>query len=316
MTNKSLVYAGIDLGSNSFRLLIASVLNQQITPLHKRLDTVRLGRGLADTGKLSPEAMALAFQVLNDYRHVLKQYRPSAVRACGTAALRQAKNSTFFLEQASQILDATLAVLSGEEEASLALHGAANILPELLETPVLLVDAGGGSTELIYANGLNTPRQVSSLPLGAVSLTEKFLDDPAQPSDAYAAMIRHIETLLKPFFQTLLEKSNHAEQPLTILATGGTATALAALSLNLRSYDSALIQGHSLSKDKLKDLLALLQATPPAKRNKLPGLTRKRGEIIIAGAAILAAILRLSNAPALTISDAGLLEGILLNAAA
>lgn len=316
MANKPPLFAGIDIGSNSFRLLIAKVKNNKVIALHKQLDTVRLGRGLADTGKLSPEALALAFQVFDDYRTTMDRYQPAAIRACGTAALRLASNSDFFLDQSTKILAATLEVISGEAEALLAQRGAMSLLPKLSNKGVLLVDAGGGSTELIYTTNTGKQNCVVSVPIGAVNLTETFLRNPRTTPDEFAQMAVQIESQLIPFWQALrIQGETITKQPLVVIATGGTATALAALALKLNSYDSALIQGYVLSKTILQNLINMLFDIKPAERNRLPGLDRQRGEIILAGAAILNTILKLSKVTSITVSDAGLIEGILLSAA-
>ncbi|OGR00929.1 MAG: hypothetical protein A2511_01240 [Deltaproteobacteria bacterium RIFOXYD12_FULL_50_9] len=311
MANTPTIFAGIDLGSNSFRLLIAATDQGRITPVYKGLDIVRLGQRLTKTGSLETAAMVRAFKVLTTYRELLSKHIPQGVRACGTAALRQADNRDFFLKQASAILGTEVQVINGDEEAILALCGALNQLPDLADSPILLVDTGCGSTELIYKNDRNLVHSIASLPLGAINLTETFLKNSLPLPAEIAAMETHIISLLAPW----LNKLDLANRLPLIIATGGTATALATLASNLSSYNAALIQGYDLTISDLKNTMSMLQNLDPAARNKLPGLDCGRGEIILGGAAILHTILKLCKAKSLTVSDAGLLEGILLSAA-
>lgn len=303
------IAAGIDLGSNSFRLLIAEVKENHLIPLEKKLISVRLAQGLSRGGNLSDQAMCRAFDALSDFNLLLQKYNISSCRMCGTAALRNADNAALFISRATRITGCELTVLSGEEEALLSYQGAWGFPPGTDDNPRLYIDAGGGSTELVLDSHLDDSPCAISLNLGAVSVTEEFLlSDPPNPEELKKAAA-HITRVLRQGFRILsFEKQN-----LTLLASGGTATALAALDLELEAYNEKLVQNHFLTSENLQRLEHRLTRLAAAERNRLPGLDKNRGEIIIAGLMIYQSIIDFIHAPGIIISDAGLLEGILLS---
>lgn len=300
--------AAIDLGSNSFRLLVAPLAGPGLRPLCKELRPVRLAEGLGTRRRLSPAALARGAEALAAFRHLLDRYQPHRIIARGTAALRQAENSDEFLHTAARILACPVAVLGGEEEAALALAGVLHGFPVPPPAPLWVFDVGGGSTEAINpapGNGTSV-----SLPLGAVNLTETFFSDSQPPEIALRALGKRIRELLVAARLPLLAGT---ETPPTLIGSGGTATALAALDLELKKYDDSRVHGHILSRTRLAKLVATLAPLSPTARNLLPGLGQGRGEIILAGAAIFQELLDHFAAPQLLISDSGLLEGLWLS---
>ncbi|MEW6220424.1 MAG: Ppx/GppA family phosphatase [Thermodesulfobacteriota bacterium] len=308
--NASSLAAAVDVGANSIRLLVAGFAGGQLRVAAKKRYTPRLGRGVAATGVLAPEAMTEALAVLDRCRATLDGLGVERVRACGTSALRAAANRDRFL-QAAAGRGWPVEVVSGEEEAALALAGALVGLPSLADLPVLVVDVGGGSTELAFrphAGGGGQPVSLS-LPLGALSLTEAFADPSAPGGLDGARMNRHLHSQLSPLMAQVLT----AGQPAALVATGGTACALAALDRNLLYYDGRAIQGHALSREALDRLTTRLAALVVDDRLALPGLAARQGDILLAGTAILQDLLALVGLSALLVSDSGFLEGILLS---
>jgi len=275
-------------------------------PLHKELATVRLGEGLARSGRLSQAAMARGAEALSRFAASLASHAPLVLRACGTHALRRAANREEFLAMASGILGCRVEVISGEEEAALSQAGVCAGLGRKARQPLLLADVGGGSTELLAGKEAGGPPAVKSLPLGAVALSEEF-------GAAPDAMLARIATVLGPGLKTFPGRLPAQGSPF-VVGCGGTATSLAALALGLREYDERRVQNFILPLSRLTALIAELAALPVAVRNTLPGLDLGRGEIIVAGALIYQELLRLLGCPELVVSDAGLLEGILLSA--
>ncbi len=306
------VYAGVDLGSNTFRLLIARIRDGRIEPVVKQLHAVRLGEALHRTGRLNEQAIRRALAALAGYRTLLDRHQPAALRICGTAALRVAANRDVFLREAATILGRAAEVIDGEEEARLSGIGAfaAMLLPP--PEPLLLADIGGGSSELLVA--ADTPAGPSitaavSLPLGAVHLSESFLHADPPAAHELAAMAAHIDGVIRPALAAL------PSAPKTVVGIGGTATALAALDCNLCVYDGDRVQDHRLDLAALEATLARLGRLTGTERNRLPGLGDGRGEIILGGLMIFLALLKALPSPQVTVSDGGLLEGILLSAA-
>jgi len=308
MTIDQQIAAGIDLGSNTFRLLVAISSAGNLKILDKKLATVSLGRGLEENQLLHEHAMEKGFKALRIFRKSLDHYQPQSIRVCGTEALRQAKNSSLFLQKAEETLQSKIEIITGEEEAHLSLAGALSGYKEPLSGTFLLVDAGGGSTEFIFADTSTGQTRVESMGLGVIGLTEKFITTP-QPD------IAAMDTMLADTIGNGLEKLNIPEKlpAVSIIGCGGTATSLAALDLNLTSYDEALVHGHILQRNDLEELWSKLIVLPADKRNALPCLGEGRGEILTAGLRIYQVLLELMQQDRMKVSDTGLLEGILLS---
>ena len=309
MTNHQRIAAGIDLGSNTFRLLVANCTAGSLEEvLARKMATVRLGRGLEDNDLLHEESMQNGLAVLHTFRETIALYQPDSIRICGTYALRRAKNSLVFLDKAKEILQHPIAIISGEEEAALSFAGALAGFRERFLHPLLLVDVGGGSTELVLAESPAERTRTASVNLGAVRLTEKFLA--GLPADRGSLDKKLTETLSHALERLgLLQK----KQPVQILGCGGTATSMAALDLNLTSYNHSLVHGHVLRNAAVENLWIRLTALPADIRNTLPCLGEGRGEILPAGLRIYLILLRLLQHDEMRVSDSGLLEGIMLS---
>jgi len=307
MTIDQHIAASIDLGSNTFRLLVAICSAGNLQVLDKKLATVRLGNGLKEK-LLHKRAMEKGHEVLRNFAKSLDHYQPHSIRICGTEALRQAGNSQIFLKKAEKILRHKIDIVSGEEEALLSLTGALSGYKGSSSGTFLLVDVGGGSTEFILANRATGKTRVESMDLGVIGLTEKFT---AKPQPDTAAM----DTMLAEIIGTGLKKLRFSkkEPTVNIMGCGGTATSMAALDLNLASYDESLVHGYLLKRDSIEELWNKLVALLPDKRNELPCLGEGRGEILPAGIRIYQVLLQLTEADSMRVSDTGLLEGILLS---
>lgn len=304
---KPLVAGAIDIGTNSFRLLIAAAgPDGSLQPLAKELITVRMGQGLANGGLLTVEAMDRGFTALKRFADLLAGHQPERLRACATQALRVAGNRNDFLRQGEVILGLPIEVLAGDGEAALSLAGAQHMLGGT--DNLVLADAGGGSSELAWRH--HGTIQSVSVPLGAVTLTERHLPDAHAPSPQVLAALR---AAITNGWRQALPVISTFPWPATLAASGGTATALAALDLGLTCYDATLVQGHRLSKWRLKSLIDRLANLDRWQRGKLPALDQGRGDIILAGGLILEQLLDLLGQDDFIVSDAGLLEGILLS---
>lgn len=302
------IAAGIDLGSNTFRLLVASCTADNMKVLAKQMATVRLGRGLEYNGSLAEESMQRGVEVLQTFRQVLDHYLPERIRVCGTEALRKASNSSLFLQNAEGILQQSIDIINGEEEARLCLAGALAGFTEALTSPLLLVDIGGSSTELIFAEKPGGYIRVESMGVGVVGLTEKFMA-------AGKPDIEGMDRLLAEIFTAAFNKLKLREnlQPYLIIGCGGTATSMAALDLSLTAYDASMVHGHILQNTAIEKLWHTLAYLPADKRNTLPCLGEGRGEILPAGVRMYHMLLKLLQQDQLRASDTGLLEGILLS---
>ena len=302
------IACGMDIGSNSFRLLVAEVYDGRLHPLAHDLVTVRLGEGLGASGLLLPAAMMRGESALARFAGKIAPYPLDSVRACATHAVRMAANREEFLQRAEALIGVRVEVLSGEEEARLALSGALSGLPEEQHRyPLVLVDVGGGSSEIILRATPGSEPRVISLPLGAVGLSEEFGAD-------LAPMRKKIQAALAPALRSIAE-GKMVDQGSLLVASGGTATSLAALGLGLDRYDALRVQNYHLGPARLQTLVARLISLSPGERNGLPALAEGRGEIIVAGAMVLQEVQLALASRSLLVSDAGLLEGILLSGA-
>ncbi|HIJ78379.1 MAG: hypothetical protein OEY01_04165 [Desulfobulbaceae bacterium] len=300
--------AGIDIGTNSFRLLIADLGPGKFVPSCKELNTVRLGEGLGADHLLQPGAIERGIAALAQFAGMIDHYQPRYIRACGTHALRLAANRDLFLARAHSALGFAVEVVDGAEEAALSLRGALFTGKGALEPPLLLVDVGGGSTEMIWLAEHGAPPMIRSLPIGAVNLTEAFAEI-APESLALAAMAGHVRARLKEGLTDLALPAAGCR----VVGSGGTATSLGALDLGLAVYDENLVQNHVLGQGRLENIFAVLTALSSEQRLALPGLGEGRGRIIVAGAVIYRELLQLLACDEIVVSDGGLLEGILLS---
>ena len=297
MTIHQQTAAGIDLGSNTFRLLVANSSAGSLKTLAKKMATVRLARGLEDNGLLDEEAIRKGLAVVRSFQETLTDYRPQSLRVCGTEALRQARNSRLFLRKAEELLQQPIDILSGEEEARLSLAGVLAGYTGSFPGPMLLVDVGGGSTELVFAVAPEGKTRATSLGLGP-------------PLDPLSLDSLLTESLNEAFDKLALTKK---EQPVIITGCGGTATSMAALDLNLSAYDASKVHGYVLHNTSIEKLWNRLAVLPADERNTLPCLGESRGEILPAGIRIYLMLLKLLQRDRMRVSDTGLLEGILLS---
>ena len=286
----------VDLGTNSTRLLVADVTNGRVAEVARRTEITRLGEGVDERRKLLPLPIARVRNVLADYRRELDELGAERVLAVGTSAIRDAENGEAFLGEVEWSYGFVARMLSGEDEAGLTLRGVAN--GRVLDDETLVLDVGGGSTELITVDAR------TSLDLGCVRLTERHLrTDPPTPEelDASARAVREALPELRPR---------------DAIGVAGTVTTLAALDLGLPEYDPERVHGHRISADGVASQLDGLASLPLAERRELPALEPERAPVIVAGAVIVREVLARYGLDALEASEHDLLHGAALEAAA
>ncbi len=299
-------YASLDLGTQTFRLLVGKPQAGGFRPLLKERFNVRLGEDL-NQGHISPQAFSRGLETLHKIREILEKIEVNDVFAAGTAVFRKAKNASEFIERAAEETGIKIQVLSPEEEATFTLKGVLSGLKKDFEDPVLIVDAGGGSTEFILGSQERV-LALGSLDIGAVTLTAKHLAGEEIPSqESLSALQKEIEKHLLPL------KSLPAP-PTSLIATGGTASCLASLKLGLETYCPEKIHGQKITRKELEELFDKLRRLTPEERRNLKGMEPGREDIILAGLMIYLKILEsLSSVKDLTVSETGILEGLLLH---
>jgi exopolyphosphatase/guanosine-5'-triphosphate,3'-diphosphate pyrophosphatase len=282
--------AAVDLGTNSTRLLVADVDGGRIDEVERRLAITRLGEGVDSRRRLLPVAIARVWNTLVEYRRTVEGLGAERVLAIATSAVRDADNGEAFLGEVEWSYGFTTRLLDGDEEALLTFRGVAAGRDVLART--LVVDIGGGSTELI----VGAPEGVGfhgSLDVGCVRLTERFGDD----IDACAEHVRASLPRLD------------VEQAIGV---AGTVTSLAALDLGLVAYDATLVHGHRLSRAGVVAQLERLAALPLEERRRVPGLEPERAPVIVAGAVILREVLDRYGLGEVEASEQDILDGAAL----
>ena len=299
--------ASIDLGTNTIRLLVAEVgPGPSLRFVHQEQAIVRLGERLSATGRLGAEAIGRAREVVLRYRDRARALGAREILVVATSAVRDAPNRAELLDP---LREAGLAIrpVGGEEEGRLALLGTRWGLA-LGDERFALLDIGGGSTELLVASGGEVEHALS-LALGVVHLTERHLKaDPVAEAE-YRALAEHVRGVLAAELRPILEGA----RPRALIGTAGTITTLAALDLGLAAYDPERVHGHRLPASRIEALLGRLGPLPVAERARLPCLEPGRADLIIAGIVVALETLRGLGLEALTVSEYGLREGILLH---
>lgn len=292
--------ASIDIGSNSILLL---VLGDDGAVLHDEARVVGLGKGMGDRGVFRPDRMEATLAALKDY--AAKAYElgvyPPQVRAVATSASRRALNAVTFFQAVARQTGIKVEVISGDEEARLTWLGSIQGI-ELPPGPVMVIDPGGGSTEVILGEG-NQIRERISLEIGTVRLTEQFLGYEVVDAPAFArmrdAVVDAVDTLNLPV------------HPRSVVAVAGTVTTLAACDLGLERYDGARVHGSTLTLGAIRRWIDLLLEASPQRRRELVAVSPERADTLLAGTVILQAVLEKARRQSLRVSDRGLRFGAL-----
>ena len=298
--------AAIDCGTNSVRLLVAEVADGRVRTIERALQITRLGQGVDATGRFHPDALARTLAAFDDFAGRLDDLGAGRRRVVATSAARDAADSQAFFDGVFARVGVPAEVISGDEEARLSFTGAVGGLDGLAQ-PVLLIDIGGGSTELVLGSAGVLHRAIS-LDIGSVRVRERFLaSDPPAPGEVAAAGA-HIEALLDG-------SGIEFDTAASWVGVGGTATSLAALALRLPRYDSDLVHGSAIAWPELDPLTARLLSMPVSDLLALPTMVPGRADVICAGGLICRLIGARLGLP-LTVSEADILDGIVLGLAA
>lgn len=293
--------AAIDIGTNSVLLLVAERGSSGWLPLVERATITRIGQGVDQAKVLDPEAVKRTLRVLEEYAGLAAQHGVDGTVAVGTSALRDARGSEAFLDASEALLGCRPRVITGAEEARLTFQGALSGLT--VEGDVTVVDIGGGSTEVIVGEAGAEPRQAISLNVGSVRLHERhFASDPPRLDELAAAR--------NTARRALAEAPGAAG---CLVGVAGTVTTLAAIEQRLPSYDASLLHGSQLTADQVNALAERLAALPLLRRKRLAGLEPGRADVIVAGALLLAEVLRWAHVDRLVVSDRGVRWGLLSN---
>ena len=301
---KSRTLAGIDIGTNTFRLLIAEVNDKGINELYSGRVITRLGEGVSVTGLLKEEATERGLKALKQFKNIIASHKVDAVDAVATSAFRIAKNSGDFVKRAKDETGIDLTIISEEEEAWKTFRG----MKMGIEVPEssLMVDIGGGSTEFILSRN-GEASFIRSLKLGVVYLADMYMKSDPLSSDEINGMRNQVLqalSLLEPQFS----------ESKALIGTAGTITTIAAMAKGLPAFDRSKIHNSRISFESAKDIFtAISGSTRKGRADLYPALDPSRLDIIVPGAMILLEIMMKFGFKEIRASDNGLREGILLD---
>ncbi len=330
-TDQAQLYAALDLGTNSCRMLIAEPKGSQFTVIDSFSKTVQLGIGLEASGRLSRASMGRTVQALRICQKKIEQHNVRRMRLVATEACRRARNARDFIRQVRRETGLQLEIIAPEEEARLAVISCAPLVSPRTEQ-LLVVDIGGGSTELVWIDlsGVepdDRPRAIMrlhagfqpqgdgaarvvdwiSVPLGVATLKDQF-HDVEDDSARFALMSWFFEENLANFSPYNAENPREGFQ---IIGTSGTVTTVAASFLGLRRYDRAKVDGLRMTSDQIDTVIRDYLSLGPEGRRTDPRIGRDRHALIMSGAAILQALMRIWPTDRLSVADRGLREGLL-----
>jgi exopolyphosphatase/guanosine-5'-triphosphate,3'-diphosphate pyrophosphatase len=342
------IYAALDLGTNNCRLMIAALHNGHFRIVEAFSRIVRLGEGLTHSGLLSDVAIERALKALKICAEKIEKRGVTRVRAVATQACRIAGNGKAFLDRVERETGLKLTIISPQEEAHLAVMGCASLLEPHAHVPApraaLVIDVGGGSTELSWVdidapgaapkfNGLSAqksaqinalravrrpprPRYWISMPVGVVTLAERY-PEPADGAfqDWFETMVSAVMREIQDFKAPEPMRPHFDAGAAYIVGTSGAITSLAGLHLQLERYDRSKVDGLWMQRDEVQTVIDRLLRMGHAGREQEPCIGRDRADLVLAGAAILDAVVRLWPCQRLRVADRGLREGLLLSMA-
>jgi exopolyphosphatase / guanosine-5'-triphosphate,3'-diphosphate pyrophosphatase len=299
--------AAVDLGTNSTRLLVADVDGRSIVDVERETRITRLGEGVDKRRRLLPVPVARVRNALSDYRRTLEELGAGQTLAIATSAVRDAENGEAFLGEVEWSYGFATQLLSGHDEALMTYRGVTS--ERKLDGGTVIVDIGGGSTELI-AGEPDGVRWHDSLDIGSVRLTERFLHDDPPTADELDACAAAVRALLAERVPDEIRANTRAA-----IGGAGTITSVAALALGLEEYDRTRVHGSRLSAEALGEQLERLASVPVAERRTLRPLDPERAPVIVGGALIARETLSFFGLDALEVSERDILDGAALAAA-
>jgi exopolyphosphatase/guanosine-5'-triphosphate,3'-diphosphate pyrophosphatase len=293
--------AAIDIGTNSTNLLIVDPQGNEIV---REINVTRLGKGVAASGLLDDSAITATVQQLAIYASLLNQHNVETLRVTATEACRRASNANTFLDQAQTVLGKRPEIISGVLEGQLAYRGALSKL-EPHNGTTIVVDIGGGSTEVMIGIG-NELQHTVSFPFGAVVLTETELHrDPPRPEELTNAI-----GLVTDFMDDLVREQPQVLEATRVVGVAGTIVTIAAVELGIARFDPVALHDMTLTREAAEDVFRTLATESLADRKSNPGLPAERADVIVGGCCALVGIMRRLRLPSITVSVHNLLDGV------
>ena len=321
-------YAALDLGTNNCRLLIAAPASNGFRIVEAYSRIVRLGEGMSDTGRLQEPAMGRALAALKTCADRIGRRKVAGLRAVATQACRSAENGAEFLAQVEAETGLKLEVITPKQEAQLSVAGCLNLFDRDGADAALVIDVGGGSTELSWVDltdegldgqaGRFEPHRLPirawlSMPVGVVSLAERFPEAAGDPDTWFQAMVDDVKRRVIAFPHAEKMRQVFTDGRTHMVGTSGAITSLAGVHLGLSRYDRARVDGLWLTTDDCRTVTERLIRLTPAQRAMEPCIGPDRADLVLAGAAILRAVQDVWPCARARVADRGLREGLLLS---
>jgi exopolyphosphatase/guanosine-5'-triphosphate,3'-diphosphate pyrophosphatase len=300
--------AAIDIGTNSVRVLVAEPSSDGTTfrPLERLMRITRLGQGVDATGALAPEAIERTVDVLREYRTVMDGHGVDRLRMTATSAARDAANREAFFAAAEDAVGARPELIGGDEEGRLSFLGATAEL-DPADGPFLVVDIGGGSTE--FSLGSHDAEGVVSVDMGCVRFTEQYINtDPPAPEELSACL-----SIADAFIEDVVRDLPGVGDAKTFVGLAGTVTTVAAVEIGLATYDRDRIHHFRLTHAAAEDVFRTLATESRADRVFNPGLEEARADVIVGGCCVLVSIFRRLGFEECLVSEADILDGLVLS---
>jgi len=300
--------AAVDCGTNSLRLLLADVDPGQagLTDVIRRMEIVRLGQGVDQTGRLAPDALARTMAMLREYADVIARSGAQAVRMVATSATRDADNAAEFVRQVKEVLGVAPEVLTGDEEAVLSFTGAtAELAAGPDPGPFLVADIGGGSTEFVLGEAGGPPAHSISVNIGCVRMTERHLHGDPPADEEVAAAVTDIDAALEEVAAAV-----PARRARTLVGLAGSVTTVAAIAMGLPAYDAARIHHARVTATDVHAVTRGLLAQTRAERAAIGVMHPGRADVIGGGALVLDRLMRRFGFAGVLVSEHDILDGM------
>ena len=297
--------AAIDCGTNSIRLLISDIdtSTNTATDVCREMKIVRLGEGVDKTNAFSPRALERTFKAIDEYEEILLKHKVENLRFVATSATRDAQNKAMFIKGVIDRLRIVPEVIAGTEEAALSFDGATRSLRQKHKAPFLIIDLGGGSTELVI--GDQEPTGAYSMDVGCVRMTERHTPGGNPTKSQEEAIRTDVRNALKE-----AGKKVDWQKAQTIVGVAGTVTTVAAHILKLKTYDPEVLHGASISAQQISQTAQDFISLTPSQRAALPYMHEGRIEVITAGSIVLDEVMKAIGAQTLIASERDILDGV------
>jgi exopolyphosphatase/guanosine-5'-triphosphate,3'-diphosphate pyrophosphatase len=297
--------AAIDCGTNSIRLLISDIetSTNTATDVCREMRIVRLGEGVDKTNAFSPRALERTFKAIDEYEEILLKHKVENLRFVATSATRDAQNKAMFIKGVIDRLRIVPEVIAGTEEAALSFDGATRSLRQKHKAPFLIIDLGGGSTELVI--GDQEPTGAYSMDVGCVRMTERHTPGGNPTKTQEEAIRTDVRNALKE-----AAKKVDWQKAQTIVGVAGTVTTVAAHILKLKTYDPEVLHGASISAQQISQTAQDFISLTPSQRAALPYMHEGRIEVITAGSIVLDEVMKAIGAQTLIASERDILDGV------